>query len=203
MADEPMHLIVRDTGEGFYATSPQAPGLAYGRATLAELRAELQDVLAFHFDRPGPFQVAEHLERHTAVEGGELVTRIATDQHRDQRQEVATRLGRALAVPGQARSLLEGPANRVGEVVYVCAVPSDTIGWLAAQLDQHGDAVVVAVAIAEPFVFTVPITSGDDLAQLAGVAIHERGYSPQTTVGELVRDSPILQPVAAPHPVAS
>jgi predicted RNase H-like HicB family nuclease len=203
VAPEPIHLIVRDTGEGFYATSPQAPGLAFGRPTLAELRAELQDVLAFHFNRPGPFQVLEHLERQYAVEGREMVTRIADDQRLDQRQEVAARLGRALTVPGQARSLLEGPTNRVGEVVYLCAVPSDRIGWLAGQLDPRGDAAVVALAIAEPFVFTVPIVSGDDTAQLAGVSIAERGYTPETTLGELVRDTPIVQPVTAPHPVAS
>jgi predicted RNase H-like HicB family nuclease len=201
--DEPIHLIVRDTGEGFYATSPQAPGLAYGRATLAELRADLQDVLAFHFNRPGPFQVLEHLERQHVIEGGELVTRIADDEYRDQRQEVDGRLGRALVIPGQARPLLEGPVNRVGEVVYVCAVPSDTIGWLAAQLDPRGDAAIVAVAIADVLVFTVPIVSGDDTTQVAGVAIAARGYSSETTIGDLVRDTPIVQPVTVPHPVAS
>jgi predicted RNase H-like HicB family nuclease len=203
VADEPIHLIVRDTGEGFYATSPQAPGLAYGRATVAELRADLSDVLGFHFNRPGPFRVLEHLERQDTVEGRELVTRVANDQYRDQRQEVAARLARALTVPAQARSLLEGPANRVGEVVYLCAVPSDTIGWLAGQLDPRGDAAVVAVAIAEPFVFAVPVASGDGTAQVAGVSIAARGYAPGTTLGELVRDTPIVQPVTAPHPVAS
>jgi predicted RNase H-like HicB family nuclease len=201
--DEPIHLIVRETGEGFYATSPQAPGLAYGRATLAELRADLDDVLAFHFNRGGPFKVLEHRERQQGLDGGELVARIADDEHRDQRQEVDARLGRALAVSGQARSLLDGPTNRAGEVVYVCAVPSDTIGWLAAQLDPRGDAVIVAVAIADPFVFTVPVVSGEASARVAGVAIGAHGYPPETTLGELVRDTPIVQPLTAPHPVAS
>ncbi len=153
MGDEMIHLLVRDTGEGFYATSPQAPGLVYGRATLTELRTDLDDVLAFHFDRPGPFRVLEHHERQYQFDDGELVTRIAVDEHRNERQEVYARLGRALTVPDQLRSLLEGPVNRVGEVVYVCAVPTDTVGWLVAQLDPRGDAVTVAVAIADPFVF--------------------------------------------------
>jgi predicted RNase H-like HicB family nuclease len=203
VADEPIQLIVRDTGEGFYATSPQARGLVYGRATLEELRAELQDVLAFHFNRPGPFRVDEHLELHKEVSGGELVTRVADDEYRKQRQQVAARLGRALTVPGQARSLLEGPANRVGEIVYVCAVPSDTVGWLAGQLEPDGDAAVVAVATAEPFVFTVPVVSSDGLASVAGVPVAPGGYARGTTLGELLRDTPIVQPVTAPHPVAS
>jgi hypothetical protein len=203
VADEPIHLIVRDTGEGPFATSPQAPGLVYGRATLAELRADLQEVLAFHFNRPGPFRVHEHLERHQEVHNGELVTRVANDQHLDERQAVAARLWHALTVPGQAQSLLEGPANRVGEVVYACAVPSDTIGWLAGQLEPHGDAAMVAVATAEPFVFTVPVVSDDGIASVAGVPVAPGGYAPETTIGELLRDTPIVQPVTAPHPVAS
>src|SRR5919108_4508950 len=96
-----IHLLVRDTGEGFYATSPQAPGLVYGRATLTELRTDLDDVLAFHFDRPGPFRVLEHHERQYQFDDGELVTRIAVDEHRNERQEVYARLGRALTVPDQ------------------------------------------------------------------------------------------------------
>jgi hypothetical protein len=41
--------------------------------------------------------------------------------------------------------------NKVGETVYVCAVPSDTLGWLAAQLDRPGDALVAALTIADYF----------------------------------------------------
>jgi len=63
--------------------------------------------------------------------------------------------------------------------------------------------VTVAVAIADPFVFTVPIVSGDDATQVAGVSIGERGYTLETTLGELVRDTPIVQPVTAHHNVAS
>jgi hypothetical protein len=146
--------------------------------------------------------VLEHHEQHHEIEGGELVTRIAVDEHSDKRREVCARLGRVLTVPGQARSLLEGPPNRVGEVVYVCALPSDTIGWVAAQLDPRGEAVRVAVAIADLFVFTVPIMSGA-ATQVAGESIGERGYTLETTLGELVRDTPILQPLIAHHPVAS
>jgi hypothetical protein len=73
---EVIHLIVRiDDGDGgLYATSPQAPGLLIGRSTLDTLRADLDDVLAFHFNRPGPFEVVEHHERHYDISGGELRT---------------------------------------------------------------------------------------------------------------------------------
>jgi predicted RNase H-like HicB family nuclease len=203
VGDEVIHLLVRETGEGFYATSPQAPGLVFGRATLTDLRADLDDVLAFHFDRPGPFQVVEHHERQYEFDGRELVMRIALDEHRTERQEVYARLGRALAIPDQLRSLLEGPVNGVGEIVYVCALSTDTVEWLIAQLDPHGDAVTIALAIADPFVFTVPIASGDGAVELAGVSISNRGYTLETTLGELARDTPIVQPVATRHTIAS
>jgi hypothetical protein len=103
-------------------------------------------VLSFHFDRPGPFQVLEHHEHLYELGGGELVTRVALDAHASERREVHERLGRALAVPDQLRSLLGGPVNRVGEVIYVCAIPSDTVGWLEDQLDMRGDALTIALA---------------------------------------------------------
>ncbi len=54
MMSEQIHLIIRLSGDGsVYATSPQAPGLVYGRSSLAELRSDLEDVLSFHFGRPG------------------------------------------------------------------------------------------------------------------------------------------------------
>ena len=68
----------------------------------------------------------------------ELVNRIALDEHRDERQGVHTRIGRVLAIPEQAQYLLAGPPNAVGEVVYTCAVPADTISWLVEQLDPRG-----------------------------------------------------------------
>jgi len=71
---EQIHLIIRLSDDGsVYATSPQAPGLVYGRPSLEELRSELQDVLSFHFGRPGPFDVIEHHERHYDIAGRELV----------------------------------------------------------------------------------------------------------------------------------
>lgn len=154
---EPIQLMVRLSGdESVYAMSPQAPGLAYGRSSLQELRSDLQDVLAFHFDRPGPFDVVEHHERHYEIAGRELVIRIAQDEHRDQRQAVDDRIGRALNVPGQAEALVSTVTNKVGEAIYVCAVPSDTLGWLSAQLDGPGDALVAALTTADQFLLTLP-----------------------------------------------
>lgn len=150
--NEQIHLIVRLSEDGrAYATSPQAPGLLYGRPSLNELRYDLEDVLSFHFDRPGPFEVVEHHEHHYDMAGRELVTRLAMDEHHDQRLAVLDRIGQAMTVPEQAESLVSAVTNSVGEAVYVCAVPSDTFGWLVAQLGPRGDAFVAALTIADDF----------------------------------------------------
>jgi hypothetical protein len=67
------------------------------------------------------------------------------DENHPARLEALDRLGRAMQVPEQAESLLSAAANAVGEVVYVCALPSDTLGWVAAQLGPNGDALNAAV----------------------------------------------------------
>lgn len=197
MLTDAIHLVIRITDEGFYATSPQATGLVYGRSTLAELHAGLDEVLRFHLGHPGPFQLVEHHERHYDIYGRELVTRIALDEHRDERQEVYMRVGRTLALPDQARSLGEGPTNRVGEVVYVCAVPSDTVGWLAAQLDPRGDALMVAVAIADLHALTMPFGYDEEYAKPVGLPIGGEWPATDTTIGEIMQSTPVLSPVQA------
>jgi hypothetical protein len=188
---EPIHLIIRLSGDGsVYATSPQARGLVYGRSSLEELRYDLEDVLSFHFGRPGPFDVIEHHERHYDIAGRELVTRLALDEHRDERQAVYARLGQVLSVPGQAESLVSSVTNKVGETVYVCAVPSDTLGWLAAQLDGPGDALVVALTIADPFLLTLPIAADDGTHP----AWAQGSSSPETRLSEIIQKIPVVTP---------
>jgi hypothetical protein len=127
-------VIIRISEDGkAYATSPQAPGLVYGRRSLAELRNDLTDVLSFHFELPGPFHVVEHVEHHYDVATGELVIRVAQDTRKAEREIVAERIRQIAGDPEEAQSLLS-TADLVGETVYICAIPSDTLGWVAAQL---------------------------------------------------------------------
>lgn len=194
---EPLQLIVRltDDSDRVYATSPQAPGLVFGRESLAELRADLQDVLAFHFERSGPFEVTEHHERHYELAGGELVTRLAIDEHRDERQQVYDRLGRALRVPGQADALVSAVTNKAGEVVYVCALPTDTFGWLAAQLDGTGDALVAALNTADQYLLTLPIVAGEEAHPRWSIG----PVSSQTLLSEIARELLIVAPPPVTH----
>lgn len=195
MTGELIHLFIRDTDGGLYATSPQAPGLMYGRRTLTQLRADLAEVLAFHTARPGPFQVLEHHERHYDIADGELVVRLAGDDRAAERRKVYERLGRAIQDPVQARALAHGLTNPVGEAVYVCALPSDTVGWLTAQLDEGGDAFYAAVAIADQMLLTLPFACGEPYSGMEGTLTVLGRHDPGTPLSRIVHATPVVTPV--------
>jgi hypothetical protein len=193
---EQIHLIIRLSPDGSaYATSPQAPGLVYGRPSLEGLRSDLDDVLSFYLERPGPFDVIEHHERHYDIAGRDLVTRLAMDEHHGQRQAVYERIGRVLAVPGQAESLVSAVTNLVDETVYVCAVPSDTLGWLAAQASGPGDAFIAALTIAENLLLTLPFVEDDGTHP----AWHPVSSTPDTQLSEIILNNPVLTPSHMAH----
>lgn len=192
--DEQLQLIIRLSDDGrAYATSPQAPGLVYGRPSLKELRHDLDGVLSFHFERPGPFRVAEHIERHYDLADGELVIRVAMDAHTKDREAVAKRIFQVAQLPEQARALVSA-ANPIGEAVYVCAVPSDTLGWLGAQLQPTvpGDMINAALTIADCFLFTIPLAIGDSDREVPTWPIGSA--APTTSLGEIMQKTPIVTP---------
>ena len=186
-----IHLFVREESDGsVYATSPQAPGLVYGEPDLKALRQGVQDVLAFHFDEPGPFKVVEHHEYCYDVADHELVVRVAFDKHIADRQTVQERIRAAMSVPEQARDLADIPANKVGEVVYVCAVPSDTTAWLGDQLDpRSSDAFMVSASVSEVLLYAVLMAKGEEYAWGELIEAQQN-----MTVAEVMRKTAIVGP---------
>jgi hypothetical protein len=190
--NDQIHLIVRLAEDGSaYATSPQLPGLLYGRSSVSELHRDLDGVLAFHLGRPGPFDVVEHGERHYELASGELVVRVAADEHQVERAVVAGRVAAVAQIPVQAKSLVTVVTNRAGEAVYVCTVPSDTVGWLAAQLDPRGDALVAALTIADDFLFTLPLAVDDGTRP----AWRPSEASADTRLAEIMQQAPVVTPL--------
>lgn len=182
-------MIVRLSDDGkAYATSPQAPGLVFGRSSLDLVLKELDDVLSFHFDRPGPFSVTLHIERHFDVADGELVIRIAQDANARDREAVAQRIMEVVTIPEQARSLVSTP-NALGESVYVCAVPSDTLFWLSVQL-QPGERINAALTIADNFLYTLPVATQTDGRPMWA----EGAASPKTELSEVMQRNRVVTP---------
>ncbi|MER6554595.1 hypothetical protein ABT148_25010 [Streptomyces sp. NPDC001725] len=195
MTSELIHLIVRKTEDGLYATSPQLPGFVYGRQSLAELRTDLSAALSFHTGEPGPHRVLEHHERCYDVAGGEVVTRLAFDERASDRQLVYERIGQTIRDPKQASSLAHGVANQVGEVVFVCALPSDTLGWLSAQLSEPLDAFYAAVAISDQMLLTLPFAHGEAHAGIGQTYVAgAKGYTAETTLSEIIRSTRVVTP---------
>ncbi|ONH59423.1 hypothetical protein CcI49_15655 [Frankia sp. CcI49] len=171
-------VIVRRDGESWSAWSPHCPGLAVAEPTAAELRGALPEALTWYFDGDSDFEILVHLEQE--LRG--VVVRIAQDAFVWERQLVAERLGAALGVQEQAERLRAAPSNSAGEVVYVCTLPSDSISWLTAQLDDVADPVVVALPAAESTLWTLQFGGG----RRTGVGTADVDYSPDTTLGEVM-----------------
>lgn len=175
-------IVVVEEDAGFAAFSPQLPGFAYGRPTLTEFKNELAGAVRF---AGGAEQLRLHRQEHTWDEDGrEVVVRWAEDEHRDERLAVAKRIYAALTVSEQRERLLDSATDRAGAVVFVCAVSGDTLGWFADQLDEAGNALVIAVAVADELIWTSQM--GSTGAHPDWVSLASMGASLETTVGEWV-----------------
>jgi hypothetical protein len=97
-------------------------------------------------------------------------------------------------VPGQAESLTSAVTNKVGEAVYVCAVRSDTFGWLSAQFDGQGDAIVAALTTADEYLLTLPITA----SAATRPAWLAEPVTPRTRLSEVIGKLLAVAPPAAP-----
>jgi hypothetical protein len=139
-------VILREEAEGWWAHTPQIPDLVTGDDTEAELLASLPGTIAWCFEDDGiddDFDIQLHVER----EVGGVFVRVARDEHQAARQEVADRITAALADPDLAERLRNAPRNRVGDVVYICVLPTDTHAWLDDQLEERRGAVNVVVPL--------------------------------------------------------
>jgi hypothetical protein len=124
-----------------------------------------------------------------------LVIRVAAGQGRfEERCAVAQRLEDLIRYD---RAQIDDDGltrNGLGEVVFVCAVSGDTVGWVAEQMDQRGDGVVVAALLGydgadatDPgcWVWTGGLLVGPNLH---GATLEDRGMTVRSTVAELLRN---------------
>ena len=129
------HIFVTDEGDyGFSLVSPQLPGFAFGRPTRAELLSDYQEALhreGVRGDVIGHWQI-----RGNAADGQEYIIRWATDSTGETRQEVGNRVLRVLTDSSSVKQIAgHHQPDRLGVLNFVCCLASDTIGWLAEQLD--------------------------------------------------------------------
>jgi hypothetical protein len=185
---ETIHVMLTDYGNfGWGISSPQLPELIGGRDIVEELRADLDELLVFGgAERGSPFVI--HLQKYLVLDNGdELVIRIAQDEKFKERWEAGLRLTAALRVAGQITSMLNVPRRPTGEVLFICAEASDTLGWVSAQLNAH-DASCLVVSIAEDLIRTQFIGHGEGTDATEDWArTTDMGWTDSTTISEIMK----------------
>ncbi len=197
-----IELILREEAGAWGAWSPSVQGFYVTADSAHECVSRAKKVTAAELGEP--VDVFGNQER--VVDG--LVIRVAG--HRpgfDLRVAVAQRLENLIRYD---RAQIDDDAlthNRLGEIIYVCALPDDTVGWLAAQMDERGDGLQVATLLdhvglpAPPdkanFIWSAGIRIGDDID---GSTLQESGMSLKTTVADYLRTMIPTQPEASTGP---
>ena len=185
MAD-PVDVIVSANGGSWSARAPQIPGLAIAQPTAQTMREAIPDAIRFGLDDP---PLLPEIDVHVEYEIGEDVfVRVAQDRHGWERQHIAERLTASLSVEGAAGPLHTAPANKLGEVVYVCAMPSDRIGWFARQMEPAGDWLTAVVPVAEQLIWTFSLGTGPDDG---AVSLEDLGVTPDTPMSSLMATAPV------------
>jgi len=181
-------IVVTREGESWTVTSPQLPGFVGGRDSEDELRRDLWGMLRFAGVEDGTGLRHHEEVVHTTPEG-DFVIRVANDEYRQQRLEVAGRVERALTIAVQREDMLNSPLTSTGDVLFICAVPSDTIAWCAGQLEADGHGAVVVLGVADQLIWAMHLYVGEARA-LTAHPPEDYGWSLDTSLGEVMRRVP-------------
>lgn len=196
MADR-LHLLVVHEGDyGWSLTSPQLPGFVYGRQTQQEFQADLPNALAFA-NAPNIPWVFHVVRRFSTPDGDEYTIRVAQDNFADERSRTAWRLHAVMGTE-ERKGLMDGPRTALGERAFVCTVPTDTLEWVAQQLDPRGDALEMVVAVDDDMIAGSPLSvsfvpAGDTLGSLADL-----GLPLSATVQDYFQTVPVKDRVLVP-----
>jgi hypothetical protein len=183
------HLLVTrepDTG-GFSVESPQLPGFAFGRPTLTEVLRDHERVLR-DLGVSGPVRAHRQERGHTA-EGAEFIIRAAEGPDFDARKEVLDRLRRILSTDDRHELMAFG-TGPTGEVVFVAAMPNDTVGDLIDQMYDDRDAIVICAPVIEEGVYTMAFFSGDlQRFDEPLQTLEEAGWDRDTKISQVLLES--------------
>jgi hypothetical protein len=184
-ATEVTHVFITKDPDGFFGESPQIPGFCYGRPTETEFRRDFQSVLK---DVGVRGQVQAHFQTRGVIEDGrEFVLRFADGAGKAERIEVTERVERCLR-SDQAADMLSTTTTPMGEVVFVAALPADTLGMFMDQLYDKDDALVISAAVADDGLFTMTLASGVRTED-GWESVSDYGWTRETRVSQLLMES--------------
>lgn len=185
---EVTHLIVtREPDKGMSAESPQLRGLCFGRPTETEFRRDYRAVLK---DIGVGGTVRAHVQtRGVTTTGREFLLRCAEGPDMAERLEVLRRVELILRTDhiDQAADMLNTETTATGEVVFVAALPADTLGFFMAQMYDEADVLVICASVAEQAVFTMTLASGKGDAE-GWSRLDASGWDRNTTISQVLTD---------------
>lgn len=185
MSSKSLHLVAtNEDGFGWSLTSPQVPGLTYGRRDLDQFQNGMRDVLDFADAPDLPWALHQEI-RGVSPEGVEYRIRAAQDNYAPERRVVGDRVRSVvLTDPDLRPSLLASTKHSgVGDVLFITVVPDDRLGWVFDQLDARDGRASVVGSEDDQLIWTTTVSNGehgDDMASLA-----EIGLSLDSTVGDM------------------
>lgn len=188
MPDRTIDVIVYGEDGTWSAASPQVPGFVGGRGSREDLRRDLPGMLQFAGEDLEGLTVRLHEEAMISTDEGDFVLRVASDDHIEERREVAQRLQGALGDKVLREDMSEAPRTPTGEILYICAVPTDTVRWCVEQLHHDGDGAVAAVCVAEEMIWATHFFTGADAP---GQRLEHFGFSLDTTLSEMMQSQVI------------
>lgn len=180
-------IMPSDGADTYAAYSPQIDGFIIGSDSALQLQQDLPEALKFAGVDISRVVIHRHNEYpFTTEEGVDYAIRVAVDAQREDRLKGADRFARAMTDPEQRARLLKSPRTRTGDILFICAIPSDRIKDLARQLHPAGDAAVILVSVADEFVWASNLTNSGDLLDGAR-PLDLWGLTPNATVAEMMR----------------
>jgi hypothetical protein len=185
VAETTTHLIVTNEGEqGFFAESPQLPGLAFGRPTQTEFLRDYKKLLD---DLGVTGSVRGHKQvRGATPDGHEFLLRWAEGDHAAERLEVVDRLRRLVMDEAAREDLFDDmEPNPMGEVVFVAVAAVDTLGDVMDQMYEERDAIVLSAAVADRGVWCMQMVSRAG-GREGWSSVEERGWTRDTTISEVL-----------------
>jgi hypothetical protein len=162
---ELVELIVRRDGDTWAAWSPQCPGLAIIQVSEPDLVREARSAVREYLADP-----RAELRLHVESEVRGVVFRVCQDEHRWARHHVIDRLAAALGDPDQAADIAARAPSALGDVVFVCAMPTDTLEWVQRQMEP-GDALNMAISVADALIWVSTFRRDDFGRDGAGGAL--------------------------------
>ncbi len=182
-----VEVVVRRDDESWTAWSPQCPGLMIIEPTSEDLQTTLKPALRFFFETTEGTAPRRLIMASLEQKVNDIVIRVRHDDFVYERELLSQRLVAASTQEtSEGRSIRSAPIGLLGEIVYICSLPADTLGMLIHQIEE-GDTVNIVLPATENFLWTTVVSRAGKLPKNSeAVSTADLGFDENTTLGEVM-----------------